>query len=71
MTKDDLKYMILNIHDYDVYSKVEEAFPEKWCLIQAMIYGGDYGLRCGMCKFNCRWGQKLGQCGCNRPWTCN
>jgi hypothetical protein len=71
MHTSEIRHLLNMIEDYWEYSNTEEAYPERWCMIQQMIYEGDYGLRCGMCKFSCRWGLKLGQCGCDRPWTCN
>ena len=70
MNVTDLKYTISMIKGYS-HAREEECYPERWCLIQAMIYAGDYSLRCNECKFNCSWGPRHTDKGCCRPWYCN
>jgi len=61
------------IEDY-VYAKIaeDEGFPERFCMVQDLIYEGDYYLRCNKCKFNFtkETGPRSLGFHCNRPWQC-
>lgn len=60
------------IEDYNQYAGVEETYPERYCIIQELIYEGDYTLRCERCKFDFTKGSGPRSLGhhCNRPWMC-
>lgn len=72
MYTEEIRQKLNLIEDYDQYAGVEEAYPERYCMIQELIYEGDYTLRCERCKFDFirESGPRALGHHCNRPWIC-
>jgi len=67
----EIKNSLETIKEYDAGKYLEdEDLPEKFCIIQSLIYEGDYYYRCERCKFNFTTGGPLPLGHCNRPWMC-
>lgn len=65
-----VRQILKNIAEYPLYASIEESYPERFCLVQDLIYEGDYDTRCEMCKFHIRWNNARFSSACCRPWMC-
>ena len=64
-----VRQKLKNIAEYPLYASIVESYPERFCLVQDLIYEEDYNNRCEMCKFQIKCSDARFSSACCRPWT--